>query len=491
MTSNMDEFDQDQFDAGEFNDGAGGAASKPKQSLLETWRSKPLFKLLVIMVGVGGALALALGAFSEDKAPPVSKLAHAPAINEAPGGEATPFFIEQNKQANDDRASQAMRQGGSALPTPTGHDVTDLVDQNKRDPLTEFREETERLKNELRNEQQQNNQKLQIMQQQMAQGGRQPAAEDDSLARAMQKQMQQLTESWTPRGAQIVAGYAKEDKPEDLAAAANAQQMELAAAQQQVSAAQEDLILVPSGTVNYAQLLMEANSDIPGPILAQILSGPLSGGRAIGRFEVSNDYLVITFSLVSLKGKEYAINALALDPDTTLGGMATEVDHRYLSRVLLPAAGSFVQAFGQALSETSTTTTVADGAVLQDQAKKGSKEAFYSGLGQAGDTLSEFFREEANKIRPLVRVAVGTPMGLFFLSPVMKSGDTRQNEVTNALAQQRQQRLTGGQEGPYKASRSNPYQGMGMSDSQSQMLQNMMTMMEGTNSNRSTTGAMR
>ncbi|MDD3182867.1 MAG: hypothetical protein PHD48_08715, partial [Alphaproteobacteria bacterium] len=408
MTSN-DEFDQEQFDDGDFHDEGLRAQESPKSGLIAAWRSKPLFKLVIIMAGVGVALVLALGVFSEDKAPPISSLAKAPSIREAPGGAASPFFIEQNKQANSDRAHEALSQGGSALPTPAGHDVTDLVDKNKKDPLTEFREETERLKRELRSEQQQNNQKLQVMQQQVAQGVRQTPAQDDTLARAMQKQMQQMMDSWAPHGGKVVPGYAKED-PVEAASSPSAGNLQQALAQQQATSARADTVLVPSGTVNYAQLLMEANSDIPGPILAQILSGPLAGGRAIGRFEVKNDFLVMSFNLVNLKGKEYAINALALDPDTTLGGLATEVNHRYFSRILLPAAGEFISAFGQALSETDVSTTVADGAVLQDQAKKGAKEALYSGLGKAGDTMSEFFKNEANKIQTLVRVAVGTPM---------------------------------------------------------------------------------
>jgi intracellular multiplication protein IcmE len=254
---------------------------------------------------------------------------------------------------------------------------------------------------------------MQLMQEQMRQG-RGGAQDDDSLAKAMQKQMQQLMESWAPRHAKFVTGTAPADKAEAQTAA----QQEEQAAQARQTQTPPPKTLVAAGTVNYVQLLTEANSDVPGPILAQILSGPLSGGRAIGRFQVMGDYLVMTFNTVSLKGKDYPINAMALDPDTTLGGMATEVDHRYLSRVLLPAAGAFVSAFGKALAETDTETTVSDGTVVSEQAKKGTKEAIYSGIGEMGETVADFLRDEAKKTKTLVRVAVGTPMGLFFLNTV-------------------------------------------------------------------------
>lgn len=418
MTNNTDEFDQDQF---ETLDASGDEPAPQKRGMMEVWRNNPLIKLLVIMVVVSGAVAIVLSAASKDKQPIVSQVAKPPGIKEAPGGTATPFFIEQNDQANQQRSEAALVQGGSALPTPVGHDVTELLDKNKKDPLKEFREETERLRAEQQNIQAQNDRKLQLMQQQMnVQNQKKVVQQDDSLARAMQKQMQDLMEGWKPTRAQVVSGVVDEKskgKGKDSSAMSDA-----SFADPTLSKPTKEMtkpkVLVPAGTVNYMQLLTEANSDVPGPILAQVLSGPLAGGRAIGRFQVANEYLVMSFNTVSLKGKDYKIDGLALDPDTTLGGMATEVDHRYFTRVLLPAAASFVSAFGEALADTDTTTTVTDNAVLVDNAKKGYKDAIYAGVGSVGQTVSQFFQQQANQTKTLVRVAVGTPMGLFFLSPV-------------------------------------------------------------------------
>lgn len=489
MTDNMDEFDQEQFDASEPMNKGQETKPSAKESLMEAWRNKPIFKLVVIMVGVGAALALVLGTVTPDRKPIETSVARAPALSEAPGGEASPFFIEQNTQANMDRADSALHTGGSAMPTPVGHDVTGTIDTNKKDPLVEFREETERLRNELRAEQQQNAQQLKLLQQQMAAqtvatnvagagGGRN--MEDDSLARAMQKQMESLMDSWTPRTAKFVNGYGAQEKSTAQLRRESSVQVRDDSRESRRSSYDDtsERTVVPAGTVNYIQLLTEANSDIPGPILAQILSGPLSGGRAIGRFQVQNDYLVLTFNLVSHKGKEYQIDALALDPDTTLGGMATEVDHRYFSRVLLPAAGSFISAFGQAMSETDTSTTVNDGSVVQDKAKKGMKEAIYQGIGEAGDTISQFFKNEANNIKTLVRVAVGTPMGLFFLTPVTSSGKAARPSVSSEYRTSAKD-----SSGPYATSKgsSSPFAAamQGMPPEQAKMMEGMMSSMMG------------
>lgn len=429
MSNNMDDEFTESFEP--FED-PSEAPQKPsvKQGLKEAWRTKPILKLLVIMAVVIISLTVVLAATSGKREAPVTQLARAPELREVPGGTATPFFIEQNDAANEARARQALTQGGSAMPTPVGRQVENPKDI-KADPLREFREETERLRTQ-RTEQDQKIRELerqlatprpatqaQVQPQQRQQQQQQPP--DNTLAQAMQKQMQALLKGWEPTHARFVKGA--KSGLEDTATGKT----------QQISGTPPPgwsslkyggaKIIVAAGTVNYIQLLNEANSDVPGPILAQILSGPFSGGRAIGTFQVMENHLVMTFRSVAWNGSEYSINALALDPDTTLGGMATEVDNRYFMRVVLPAAAAFVSEFGTILGETRTTTTAQDGVIFSEQTKRGYKEALYSGLGSVGQSVAGFLRSEASRTRKMVRVAVGTPMGLFFLQSVMDPRD--------------------------------------------------------------------
>jgi len=430
MTNNMDEFDQDDIDTSTGVSGSGEPGAK--KNLLDAWKSQPIFKLMVIMGVVGVAVAGVLGVFSGNNKTNESQLVRPPELNEAPGSKASPYFIEQSKQASAQRAEIAMQQGGSAMPTPVGQnaDLSDLGNDKSKDQLMEFRAEAERLRQELRQEQKQN---VQTIQQQIQQRPREQ--EDNTLAQAMQQQMQQLMNSWVPQKMGIVKGEgdkepAKTEKKETLVSSASTELQSKSASLQEMPA------IVAAGTVNYAQLLTEANSDVPSPILAQIVSGPLAGARAVGHFQVSGDYLVLSFNLATLKGKDYTIDAIALDPDTTLSGMASEVDHRYFTRVLLPAAGAFVSTFGSTLGQNSSTSTVSNGTVITDQAKQSTEDAIYAGIGQAGQTMSQFLQQQANQTKPLVRVAVGTPMGLFFLSSV-KETDPAAKAAEEAAAAQR------------------------------------------------------
>jgi hypothetical protein len=225
-----------------------------------------------------------------------------------------------------------------------------------------------------------------------------------------------------PKGNRTVEVYDLEklnsEREAQVKAQADAAKADAAAATQTTTAAK---VIVNAGTVSYAQLLTEANSDVPGPIMALIVSGPLKGARAIGQFTVSPgyDYLVLTFKLADLKGMDYKIDALALDPDTTLGGMATETDQRYMTRLVLPAAAAFLQGFGSALGQGNSSITTNGDTTIFQQSSNGFKQGEYDGISAAAQTAGQFFQNQANLVKPLVRVAAGTPMGLFFVDTVI------------------------------------------------------------------------
>lgn len=424
MTDNFEHENNDEFveaDAGLPEESA--PPSKGVVGKISTaWQTSPLLKFMALATGVFAVGAAAVNFFSTEEAPGTSaRLKKPPSLKEAPGGAASPYLRQQTEMANDERAQEAIATGGSAIPTPLGQGA----DQNnskllgrRTDPLKELRAETDQLKRQMQKQEDRRN--VQARAEQF----------DDSLARAMQKQMEQLMEGWAPRGIKNVTVIdaskiqARTEKEEST------QKAEVAK------------VIVPAGTVSYAQLLTEANSDVPGPILAQIVSGPLAGARAVGAFQVADGYekyLVLKFTLADKKGKDYTINAVALDPDTTLGGMATEVDERYLARVILPAAAGFLQGLGEAMSQGNTSITTSGSTTIVTRANEGFREGMYQGLGDAANTVGQFFRQQANQTKPLIRVAAGTPMGLFFVSSVT---DGKQGE--NVLATQQQAANRGG-----------------------------------------------
>ena len=424
MTNNHEEHEHEDFVEHE-----AGLSDEPRRqsmtgNLAEAWRTRPLFKFLVL---IGAVFAVSVAGVSffggANKGDELAHLAKPPSLNEAPGGAASPYMRQQTELANKARSDQAIANGGSAMPSPIGQSTDVEAPVAKDTQLNELRAETENLKKQV--------QQQQVQQQQAQQQPRQPEQFDNSMAEAMQRQLQQLMEGWAPKGIKNVTVVKSDAQKGEEGIVLKEPRTGDVRDQNLLPSSGQGKIVVSAGTVSYAQLLTEANSDVPGPILAQIVSGPLAGARAVGSFQVTNNYekyLVLKFNIADKKGKDYTINAIALDPDTTLGGMATEVDERYVSRVLLPAAAGFLQGMGQALSTGQSSITTNGTTSISTQAGNGYKQGIYNGMSLAAQTMGQFFQNQANLTKPLVRVAAGTPMGLFFVAPVRETTDGEQDQ---------------------------------------------------------------
>lgn len=406
-----------------FSSEAAPAAKQPgiKEKLADAWENNPLLKLLAIMAAVALLAAGLIWLFSSTKQPDQS-VAETPDLREAPGGKATPAFLEALKQDALQKAQNAERTGGSAMPTPGGAaeplPAEEDKDKQTQDMLMAFRNELESMKT-------QQQQQAQTIQQQLVQNQQRIEEKpfDDGLMRQMMEQMGQLTAAWQPKPMLLVSGVAEKEVATATPPGA--------ATQAPIEDAQ---ILVQAGTVNYAQMLTEANSDVPGPILAQILSGPFAGGRAVGTFEYFEEYLILRFKLISFKGKDYIVDALALDPDTTLGAVATEVDHRYFTRIVLPAAAQFVSGFTSALAQSSDRTVINGDIVFQERASNSLEKGIYKGINAAGQSVSQYLLQKAQKTKTLVRVAVGSPIGFFFVTSVTNKSDNGGKPITSTDA---------------------------------------------------------
>lgn len=394
MTNAPDDFEQDFTEAAVQRP----PAAKPSMAnnLAAAWQGSPLFKMFVLVIVVGALAIAIIAVFStNEKDIPASAVRAAPGLSEAPGAKAPPAYVDAVNDASVKRAEDALQQGKSALPTPVSGDETKAglngePEESQYDPLAEFRPN--------------------VPQEAAPETPQQPVdldAFDSDLLGKMQSQMTSLFESWRPAGIKTI------------------QIQEMQAAKQlgnPVQSAAGNKIIVGSGSIYYGELLMEANSDAPGPIVAQILSGPFSGGRAIGQFEVTREYLIIHFTKISYKKKDYAADILAVDPNTTLGALVTEKDNRYFTRVMLPAAAAFLEGFGQALGTPSNNIVASNGQVVVFQeSKQGVKDGIYRGISEGARTVGTFFRDEAAATKPLIRVAVGTPMGLFFVNAVTEA----------------------------------------------------------------------
>jgi intracellular multiplication protein IcmE len=430
FNDDFDNFEDDNFD--DF---------KSDNSLKEIWNNNPLVKLFVIVAGII-LVATAIFIFSGDGDPIESRVTNAPNEREVLGGEISQNYAEVLEEVNDQRLDRAVQTGTSTIPLLINPEEQDLLTSTEDlppyqdfDPLEAFRA------NAVTEPQTVEEEPVLVAPEEVFLPQAQPIPSPSpeavqALAQAMAGAAGGVVGNHSPQPAQIMQ-IAPKNYYEQLAAAEAANNAALVDSNgdgipdtpfsigDDFGLGGDDIIvetiLIPAGEINYAQLLIEANSDIPGPIMAQLVSGPLKGARLIGSFSTAQEHLVLNFNSIVIDGLNQPIQAVAIDPNTTLPGVATEVDKRYFSRVLLPAAARFLEGVGSAIAEdTETTVTVSGDTVIEQQNALDFEQEIGRGVEEAFTEIADFMDEESDDIQPLIRVARGTPIGIFFVEPVLE-----------------------------------------------------------------------
>ena len=422
--SNNNDLDND-LDVENFDDGTGFDDYSKKGTLGDVWRNNPMVKIGVILAGfaivVGGIILF--GGKPEPVA--VSQTTSPKDVNEVPGtSEVSPSMREAIEEKNLQNLEDATRTGVSAIPIPVdpakGALPVPADETSGEDPLERWRRMQEER---IRQQEMLAQAKPPQVQQAPPVDTKTPAV--NALSQSMMSQMQAILQNQTIAPAK----FKKITEVSFLEEAQRKREERMRVQQQQVAATssgnvseQVENILLPAGTIEYGQILIEANTDAPGPILAQIYTGPLKGARVLGSFQSTDKYLTLSFNMIIIDGINYPVEAVAIDPDTTLPGVITEIDNRYLKRIILPMAGEFVAGLAEAVSESGSTTVIIEGStVSESESDKTNKQEVASGISAAGDSLSEILEDEADATKPMLRVASGTPVGILFVSPVTDS----------------------------------------------------------------------
>lgn len=428
MTDQNNEFDLDPQDEFESDVPVQGA------SLKDAWDNNPLMKIgaivLVIALAIGGYLTF-FGAEKEENKSKVSGLGSSE-VKVTLGGdtevdEAYKTALEAENQRDLERAKAGQ---GSTIPLPiagTGSDEVVLPkapEQAIEDPLEEWRRtlDTTQIATDSALPSQADlppEAPLNAIQRPAPPAPQ--AKMDPEAAQRLSEQMRVIIAAQAPSGARMLTATAVKSEylemQENLRKEASARGGGSGSAGEGADIAEAEVI-VPAGNIAYGQLLNELNSDIRGPVLVHVLSGPFTGGRALGQFTLQDEYLVLTFNAIVKDAVYYEINGIALDENTTLTGQQSDIDRHYFSRIILPAAAEFISGYASAVAETGTsTTTTAGGGVVQDDPEPDATEEVYKGVESAASSVSDVLQE--NSSRPItVKLHKGTTMGILFMESV-------------------------------------------------------------------------
>ena len=417
-----------------------------KASLKETWDSNPMLKIAAVIIGVAvaGGLYYTFSGADDVKAKGMVSTPST-AVKTIPGQQVQDEDYQKRiAQQNADNANQAIKTNTSAMPIPLGKSSSDALNvppapaAQTGDPLQEWRAKAEARRLSLENQPpppEENEAPPEVVPVVTPIRPQQQAKMDPNAAKILSEQMRAIISSQVPKGASRVrvtskaSAYAMKIKADaDKAAAAAAGGAASASAngagtsaaslnEDGTPKAADTKVIVPAGNIAYAQLLNDLNSDIKGPVLATILSGPFEGARAIGQFEKQDEYMTLTFKRIVKDGVTYSINGIALDENTTLAANQTDVDHHYFQRIILPAAAQFLTGYTQAAAQVEQQTVTTGQAVGTSVPAPDAKQQLMQGATQAASQISNVLNQDAN--RPVtVYVARGTTMGILFMDTV-------------------------------------------------------------------------
>ncbi len=424
-----DEFSDEELGEG-FDDYGDGSGSR---TLMDMFNENPMFKIGVILGGFALVVGLLVLFGSSGKKEQPSILPPGSKVNETPGtSELSESYRQALEDVNEADVERAIREEDSSIPVPIDPPKARVAPPEEEEPEEDPLARWQRLQEERMRQQ-----AIEQQARRSAQPKVDPRANAvNALAELMSGQMQHVMEAQTrsPKieympatGPDWLISLEKQTLERRQAAREKAQQ---AAADQQdmkeTSPAQEARdILVPAGEILYATTITEANTDAPGPVLAEIASGAVIGSRVLGSFKSTDNFLIISFNTIVIDGYSQPINAVALDPETTLTGLATDVNRRYMKRILLPAAGAFVEGLADAISESGRTTITISGdstTTSQSNDEQDNDQEVASGITEAAQEFREIMDEEVGDIETLIKVRAGTPMGLLIMEPIYKPG---------------------------------------------------------------------
>ena len=182
--------------------------------------------------------------------------------------------------------------------------------------------------------------------------------------------------------------------------------------------------LPAAGSALYGRILYEVNSDIPGPVLVEILEAPLAGAVATGAFERVRDRLAIRLDRMELKGASVPIDGWAVGLDCACFAVEGEVDRHWFDRVLLPAAIAFATGWADALARPETQVHIDGDVVVETTSATAARQHLYEGAAEAARVAGTVLQEDAPQ-RLTVRIPRDTELAVTFVTAPPATAATR------------------------------------------------------------------
>lgn len=391
----------------------------------DSFRQSPIAKLLIVLLAVGVIFGVVFYFSGEEVEEKISTLPVGSDVTQIPGTaeEAAPqAYLDAVEEVNEATLERAIKEGESAIPVPIETPETRLevpeVEEETEDPLLRWRQlQEERVERQLKSREAEVEPVTVLDAEQQSEAIK-------TLSESMIQQMESVLSSNTEDKTFTTRTLIEYDQDDEAGANGGAGGNNGGGNGGQAGFEEEleETVVIAAGQIYYGQTLLEANSDVPNSVLAQVVSGPLKGWKLIGDFTVLDEAesLAIRFSTaVNDEGKQYEVDAVMLNPKTTLPALRTKINRRWIRRVILPAASAFVGGYASAIAESGRTdVTVTGETVIQEEQELTSEQEVATGVEEAADEITQIIDEYAD-VQPLIIIKAGTPIGIFFTENVV------------------------------------------------------------------------
>lgn len=244
-----------------------------------------------------------------------------------------------------------------------------------------------------------------------------------NIMTSMSDQAQSLIASWQPVPMEHKAGTP--EKPAGAAGAAGAASATSTTSTTSSTTAANAAVVLKAGTILFAVLDTEANSDYPdSPIMATVIDGPYKGAKLMGKLVTTKgvsgqmDRITLNFTIMNTDDwpRSKTVSAYGVDPDTARTVLASSVNYHYIQRFGAIMATSFLQGYATSITNAGTSTTGIFGTSTTHPSLSPSNKIAV-GLGQVGTALGNVTQNYVN-IPPTVKVDSGVGLGILFMSDV-------------------------------------------------------------------------
>lgn len=184
------------------------------------------------------------------------------------------------------------------------------------------------------------------------------------------------------------------------------------------------VVYYAAGTIAAATFVNKLDSYNPGDAIATIHSGPLAGGKLIGKAAPGTNGvgMKVSFNTLALKdGRSYRIQAVGLAENDLSSLIASDVDHKIFNRFVLRPVAYFAQGMAEAVLATASASKITSndntGLIVQEQAKLDTKEQVRVGVGKSTEELVKEL-DKAEYLTPRTTVQPQEVFGVMFLQTV-------------------------------------------------------------------------